>query len=79
MNLQQGTMHIDAQINDFDGPLQFSPTKCRLHPKVRSMLCEPSKTPLVNVNPPHDISQRPTNTRVKKRHERVKKDKEEEC
>jgi hypothetical protein len=28
-------VHIDAQINDFDGPLQFSPIKRRLHPTVR--------------------------------------------
>jgi hypothetical protein len=27
MNLQQGRVHTIAQINDFDGPLQFSPTK----------------------------------------------------
>jgi hypothetical protein len=53
INLQQGTMHIDTQINDFDGPLQFSPTKRRLHPKVRSTVCEASQTPPVNVSP-HD-------------------------
>jgi hypothetical protein len=64
MNLQQGTTHSDAQINDFDGPLQFSPTKCGLHPKVRSTLCE-------TTNPPHDISQ-PTNM-SQKRYERVKR------
>jgi hypothetical protein len=74
MNLQHGTVHINAQINDFDGPLQFSPTKHRLHPKVRSILCEPSNTPPMNVSPPHDISQ-PTYMRVEKRHERVKKTK----
>jgi hypothetical protein len=38
------------------------------------MLCEPSNTPPMNVNPPHDISQS-TNMRVEKRHERVKKTK----
>jgi hypothetical protein len=34
-NLENGVVHIDAQINYFDGSLQFSPTKCRLHPTVR--------------------------------------------
>jgi hypothetical protein len=58
MNIQQGTAHCDAQINDFDGPLQFYPTKRGLHPKVRSTLCE-------TFNPPHDISQ-PTDMRVEK-------------
>ena len=29
-------MHINAQINDFEGPLQFSPTKRRCHPFVRN-------------------------------------------
>jgi hypothetical protein len=33
MNLEKEVVHIDAQINDFDGPLQFSPTKHALHPK----------------------------------------------
>jgi hypothetical protein len=60
MNVQYGTMHINVQIIDFDGQLQFSPTKRRLHPKVRSMLCEPSNTPPM---------------RVEKGHERVKKKK----
>jgi hypothetical protein len=32
--------HIDAQINDFDGPIQFSPTKHRLHPTVRERVQE---------------------------------------
>jgi hypothetical protein len=32
LNLENGVAHIDAQINDFDGPHQFSPTKHRLHP-----------------------------------------------
>jgi hypothetical protein len=66
INLQQGTMHINAQINDFDGPLQFSPSKRRLHPKVRSTVCEASQTPPINLNSPHDISQ-PINMRVQKR------------
>jgi hypothetical protein len=40
LNLENRVVHIDAQINDFDGPLQFSPTKRRLHPTVREMVQE---------------------------------------
>jgi hypothetical protein len=40
MNIEKGMVHIDAQINVFDGPLQFSPTKCALHPKVRERVKE---------------------------------------
>lgn len=36
LNLEKGIVCIDAQIIDFDGPLQFSPTKCRYHPSVRN-------------------------------------------
>jgi hypothetical protein len=50
MNLEKGVVYIDAQINDFDDPLQFSPTKCALHPKVRERMTkktlETSSTPL---------------------------------
>jgi hypothetical protein len=35
LNLENGVAYIDAQINAFDGPIQFSPTKHRLHPTVR--------------------------------------------
>jgi hypothetical protein len=46
-------VHIDAQINDFDGPLQFSPTKCRLHPtvreRVREKVLEPASTPSLDL------------------------------
>jgi hypothetical protein len=32
VNVKSGLVCINAQINDFEGPLQFSPTKRRLHP-----------------------------------------------
>jgi hypothetical protein len=35
-NLEKGVAHIEAQINDFSGPLQCSPTKRMFHPKVRN-------------------------------------------
>ena len=36
INVENGLVCINAQINDFDGPLQFSPTKRRFHPTVRA-------------------------------------------
>jgi hypothetical protein len=36
VNLQKGVAHIEAQINDFSGLLQCSPTKRMFHPKVRN-------------------------------------------
>lgn len=38
LNLENGIMYIDAEIKDFDGPLQISPTKRRCHPRVRKRL-----------------------------------------
>jgi hypothetical protein len=35
-NLEKGVAHIEAQINDFSGPVQCSPTKRMFHPKVRN-------------------------------------------
>jgi hypothetical protein len=56
MNLEKGVVHIDAQINDFDGPLQFPPTKRELHPKVRERLRE--KTLETPNTPSLDLDQR---------------------
>ena len=36
INVEDGLVCINAQINDFEGPLQFSPTKQRFHPTVRA-------------------------------------------
>ena len=35
-NVDNGLVCINARINDFEGPLQFSPTKRRFHPTVRA-------------------------------------------
>jgi len=35
LNVEKGVVRINAQVNDFHGPLQFSPTKRRFHPSVR--------------------------------------------
>ena len=32
LNIDKGVVRINAQINDFEGPLQCLPTKCRCHP-----------------------------------------------
>jgi hypothetical protein len=53
LNLENVVVHIDAQINDFDGPLQISPTKHRLHPtvreRVREKVLEPASTPSLDL------------------------------
>jgi hypothetical protein len=36
INIDNGLVCINAQINDFEEPLQFSPTKRRFHPTVRA-------------------------------------------
>ncbi|PAN18624.1 hypothetical protein PAHAL_3G215000 [Panicum hallii] len=36
VNLKKGVVHIIAQINDFDSPIQFSLTKHRCHPSLRN-------------------------------------------
>ena len=36
LNLDKGVVRINAQINNFEGPLQCSPTKRRCHPSVRN-------------------------------------------
>jgi len=42
-NKDKGEVHIVGQINDFEGPLQFSPTKRRLHSSIRNF---PSTAPI---------------------------------
>ncbi|KAG2543074.1 hypothetical protein PVAP13_9NG725177, partial [Panicum virgatum] len=36
LNQERRVVHIDAQIDVFQGPIQFSPTKRRCHPTVRN-------------------------------------------
>jgi hypothetical protein len=45
LNQESRVVHIDAQINDFDGPLQSSPTKRRCHPSVRNKVVQSLITP----------------------------------
>ena len=47
LNIENGIAHIEAQINDFSGPLQCSPTKRMFHPKVRYIEAPTSSTPPV--------------------------------
>jgi hypothetical protein len=61
MNIEKGVVHIDAQSNDFDGQLQFSPTKRALHPKVRERMIEKTletpSTPSIDLDPHVDPTQ----------------------
>jgi hypothetical protein len=43
LNKDKGKVHIVGQVNDFEGLLQFSLTKCRLHPTVQNF---PSTAPI---------------------------------
>jgi hypothetical protein len=36
LNVDKGVVQINAQVNDFEGPLQCSATKQRCHPSVRN-------------------------------------------
>jgi hypothetical protein len=36
-------------LKSMTGPLQFSPTKCRLHPTVREKVLEPASTPSLDL------------------------------
>jgi hypothetical protein len=64
-------VHIDAQINDFDGPLQFSSTKCSLHPKVRERMKEKAleipSTPSIDLDPHIDLIKLTQPTALKKK------------
>jgi hypothetical protein len=40
LNIESGNMCVGIEIKGFDGPLQFSPSKHRCHPKVRQTLIE---------------------------------------
>ncbi|TVU13338.1 hypothetical protein EJB05_40390, partial [Eragrostis curvula] len=45
LNIEKGEVCIYAQIEDFDGPLQCSPTKHRCHPTVRSKVDTTNESP----------------------------------
>jgi hypothetical protein len=55
LNLENEVVHIDARIDSFDSPLQFSPTKRRLHPtmreRVREKVLETPSTPSLDLYP----------------------------
>lgn len=59
LNQKNGVVDIDAQINDFEGPLQmeFSPTKRRLHPSVRNKIAQTPGTPPLDLDPPINPTQ----------------------
>jgi hypothetical protein len=71
LNLDGGVVHINAQVNDFEGPLQCSPTKCRCHPSVRNkkrVATKPTNEGATD-KPTNEIptNERATSTRKKKR------------
>ncbi|KAG2565214.1 hypothetical protein PVAP13_7NG061400 [Panicum virgatum] len=68
LNLDRGVVHINTQMNDFEGPLQCSPTKRRFHPSIRNKTAPiepPTIEPLTN--------ERTTSTTKKKRGTKIKR------
>ena len=63
LNKDKENVYINAQINDFEGPLQFSPTKRRCHPCVRN------RVPTNETN----TAERPTSINEKERATRKKR------
>ncbi|TVU10854.1 hypothetical protein EJB05_44407, partial [Eragrostis curvula] len=62
----KGVVHIIAEIDDFEGPLQCSPTKRSLHPKVRErILLETPSTPSLDLDPRVDPTQLTQSTPTK--------------
>jgi hypothetical protein len=83
LNKENGEVHIVGQINDFDGPLQFSPTKRRFHPTVLDFPTLTLSTAPIDFDPFIDPTQptQPTKKPIKedkKVHRKVTDD-EEEC
>jgi hypothetical protein len=50
VNMQKGVVRIEGEVHDFEGPLLFSPTKRRFHPKVRSRVV--NGEPTLNISDP---------------------------
>jgi hypothetical protein len=46
-NIEKAEVGINAEIKNFEGPLQFSPTKRRCHPTVRNRGIEDANPPIV--------------------------------
>ena len=51
LNKENGKVHIVGQINDFDGPLQFSPTKRRFHLTVQDFPTLTLSTAPIDLDP----------------------------
>jgi len=67
LNKENGEVHIVGQINDFDGPLQFSPTKRRFHPTVWDFSTLTPSTAPIDLDPFIDPTQptQPTKEPIK--------------
>jgi hypothetical protein len=72
LNLDKGVVHINAQINDFEGPLQFSPTKRRFHPSIRNKTT-PIKPPTIEPATIDPSTNERTTSTTKKRGTKTKR------
>jgi hypothetical protein len=57
LNIESEIICVDAEIKDFNGPLQFSPSKRRCHPKVRKRMSETATNEPLNLTSPYLATQ----------------------
>jgi hypothetical protein len=73
LNIESGIICVDAEIKDFDGPLQFSPSKRRCHPKVRERMSEAATNEPLNSTSPCQPTQNESATNEATTNESAKK------
>ena len=71
-NLNKGVAQINAQVNEFVGPLQFSPTKRRCHPSLRNKVYANERGTSESQTNERSPNERVTSTTQKKSHQSQK-------
>ena len=71
-NLNKGVAQINAQVNEFVGPLQFSPTKRRCHPSLRNKVHANERGTSESQTNERSQNERVTSTTQKKSHQSQK-------
>ena len=71
-NLNKGVAQINAQVNEFVGPLQFSPTKRRCHPSLRNKVHANERGTSESQTNERSQNERVTSTTKKKRATKAK-------
>jgi len=71
-NLNKGVAQINAQVIEFVGPLQFSPTKRRCHPSLRNKVHANERGTSESQTNERSQNERVTSTTQKKSHQSQK-------